>query len=109
MKRILIRFWELFKRFWLLVWQLVLEMRSVRGVIALLLTWLTLSGVGLIIVGFIIKNAWLIGVGTAMWLFWLAPLTPLIPITLAVAVFIKRYIFRDKKEVVKNGTIEKGD
>jgi len=77
-------------------------MRSVRGVIALLITWLTLSGVGLIIIGFIIKNAWLIGVGTAMWLFWLAPLTPLIPITLAVAVFIKRYIFRDKKEI-KNG------
>ena len=102
MKRILIRFWELFKSFWLLVWKLVLEMRSVRGVIALLITWLTLSGVGLIIIGFIIKNAWLIGVGTAMWLFWLAPLTPLIPITLAVAVFIKRYIFRDKKEI-KNG------
>jgi len=102
MKRILIRFWELFKSFWKLVWKLVLEMRSVRGVIALLITWLTLSGVGLIIIGFIIKNAWLIGVGTAMWLFWLAPLTPLIPITLAVAVFIKRYILRDKKEI-KNG------
>mgnify|MGYP001358291743 FL=1 len=102
LKKILTKFWKLFKQFWLLVWQLVLEMRSVRGVIALLLTWLTLSGVGLIIIGFIIKNAWLIGVGTAMWIFWLAPLTPLIPITLAVAVFIKRYILRDKKEVVKD-------
>lgn len=102
MKKLFKKIWLGFKSFWKLIWQLLLEMKSIRGIIALIITWLALSGVGLIVIGFVIKNAWLIGVGTAMWLFWLAPFTPLIPITLAVAVFIKRYILRDKKKEREN-------
>ncbi len=55
-----------------------------------------ISGAGLILIGVIVGNVWLIGVGTSIYAFWLAPLTPLIPINIALALVVQRYVFLDK-------------
>ena len=56
-----------------------------------------LSGVGIGFVGIVIKNAYLVGLGGTMVAFWLAPFTPLIPITIALSMLIQRYVFQDKR------------
>lgn len=72
-------------------------MGSIRGVIALILVWIIISGSGVSLLGLILKNGYLIGLGATIYAFWLAPLTPLIPITLAISMIIQRYVFRDKR------------
>lgn len=72
-------------------------MGSIRGVIALILVWLVISGSGVSLLGIIFKNGYLIGLGATIYAFWLAPLTPLIPINIALAMIIQRYVFRDKR------------
>lgn len=90
----MISFW---KRFWKGIWQVVKQMGSVRGVLALVLVWLLISGAGVSLLGIIFKNGYLIGLGATIYAFWLAPLTPLIPINIALAMLIQRYVFRDKR------------
>lgn len=46
--------------------------------------------------GFIINNAYLKYIGGVMFLFWLGPMTPLVPIVIALALVFQRYILRDK-------------
>lgn len=48
-----------------------------------------------LLIGILSSNAWLIGVGTAVILFWFGPGTPLIPLILITAMFIQRYILLD--------------
>lgn len=90
----MISFW---KRFWLGIWRVIKQMGSVRGVIALILVWFVISGSGVSLLGLIFKNGYLIGLGATIYAFWLAPLTPLIPINIALAMIIQRYVFRDKR------------
>ena len=91
------RFIDFWKRFWIGIWCIIKQIGSVRGVIALILTWLLLSGVGVGFVGIVLKNGYLMGLGGTMVAFWVAPFTPLIPITIAVSMLIQRYVFRDKR------------
>ena len=84
------------KRLWLGVWRVVKQMGSIRGVIALILVWLIISGSGVSLLGLILKNGYLIGLGATIYAFWLAPLTPLIPINIAIAMLFQRYVLRDK-------------
>lgn len=90
----MISFW---KRFWKGIWRVVKQMGSIRGVIALILVWFVISGSGVSLLGLIFKNGYLIGLGATIYAFWLAPLTPLIPINIAIAMIIQRYVFRDKR------------
>lgn len=90
----MISFW---KRFWKGIWRVIKQMGSIRGVIALIFTWLLLSGVGVGLVGIILNNAYLVGLGGTIVAFWVAPFTPLIPITIAVSMLIQRYVLRDKR------------
>ena len=85
-----------FINFWKGIWEVIKSMSNWKGVLSLILVWLIISGAGLILIGVIVGNVWLIGVGTSIYAFWLAPLTPLIPINIALALFAQRFIFRDK-------------
>lgn len=90
----MINFW---KKFWKGVWIIIKQMGSVRGVMALVLVWLIMSGSGISLIGIIFRNGYLIGLGAAIYAFWLAPLTPMIPLNIAIAMLVQRYIFRDKR------------
>ncbi len=96
------RFIDFWKRFWRGIFGVIKQMGSVRGIIALILTWLLLSGVGVGFVGIILKNAYLIGLGGTMVAFWVAPFTPLIPITIAISMLIQRYVFQDRRVSWRN-------
>lgn len=94
----------MWRRFWLGIWKVIKSM-GWKGIISFCFVWLILSGVGIIGVGFIIRNGWLIGVGTAIFIFWAGPGTPLVPITIAIAMLFQRYILRDKNiswKTIKN-------
>lgn len=78
------------------MWYIIKSMGSWRGILSLILVWLIISGSGLFILGFVIRNNWLKGLGITIYAFWLAPFTPLIPINIALALFMQRYILLDK-------------
>ena len=71
---------------------------TVRGMIALILTWLIFSGVGVFVVGVVLKSAAIKAVGLTIFIFWAGPFTPLMPIVMGVAKFIQVKILRDKKK-----------
>lgn len=85
------------KNVWLTIWLLMKKLGSVKGVISFVMVWLIISGSGLIAVGILIQNGWLIGIGTSIYAFWLLPLTPLIPLNLALSLLVQRYVLMDKK------------
>jgi len=91
-----------FINFWKGIWNVIKSMSNWKGVLSLILVWLIISGAGLILIGVIVGNVWLIGVGTSIYAFWLAPLTPLIPINIALALVMQRFIFRDKSVSIEN-------
>ena len=95
------KLWNKTKLFFKGLWAVIKSMGNWKGVSSLLIVWIILSGVGLAIVGFIVKNKWLIGVGVSIFTFWAGPFTPLIPITIAIAMVVQRYIFRDKNVSIK--------
>ena len=80
----------------------VKSMGSWKGVVSLILVWLIISGSGVALIGFILQNAWLIGVGTSIYTFWLLPLTPMIPINIALAMVVQRFIFQDRNVSIKS-------
>ena len=89
-----IRFW---KNFFIMVFEIVKSMRSIRGLISLCIAYMLYHGwaVLFLLIGILSSNAWLIGAGTAVILFWFGPGTPLIPLILITAMFIQRYILLD--------------
>lgn len=89
----MINFW---RSFWLGIWRTVKRMGSVKGVISLIVVWVALSGVGVGVVGVLFKVPYLIGLGGMMIVFWASPMTPLIPITIAIAMLFQRYVLADK-------------
>ena len=52
----------------------------------------------LYILGAIFNNAWLIGVASACWLFWLGPFTPFLPLCIAITFGIKKLFNHRKKK-----------
>jgi hypothetical protein len=89
-----ILFWKLF---FLMVWEIVKSMQSIRGLLSLLISYMIFHGWAVLFlgIGLMSGNGWLIGVGSAVILFWFGPGTPVIPLILIVALFIQRYIFMD--------------
>lgn len=96
------KWWRWFVNFWKGIWAIVKSMGSWKGVVSLILVWLIISGSGVALVGFILQNAWLIGVGTSIYTFWLLPLTPMIPINIALAMAVQRFIFQDRNVSIKS-------
>ena len=105
--RRIIRF---FINLFILIWRTILTMKTVRGILALFLSFMLFVGWAyvFIIIGIILLSPALTAIGTTVALFWFGPFTPLIPITVLTAFFIQRYIFRDRtndealKEAIKN-------
>ena len=96
MGKLLRRWWNWFVRFWKGIWAVVKSMGNWKGVLSLLIVWLLISGSGVALVGFIIQNGWLIGLGTTIYGFWLLPGTPLIAINIALAMLVQRFVFQDR-------------
>src|SRR5690554_700138 len=90
------KMWTKFITFLKGLWNIVKSMGNFKGVLALFITWLIISGSGLIILGFIFAIPKLTFIGTSIYAFWLLPLTPLIPINIGIALLVQKYIFRDK-------------
>lgn len=88
-----------FKRFWKWVWYWVAfpwvwtfyNIRDWRTAVIFAITFLVLSSEVWVpyLLGLIFKNAWLIGVGTTCWLFWLGPGTPFMVICISLTIAIK--------------------
>ncbi len=95
------RWWDWWVRFLKGIWAVVKSMGNWKGVLSLLITWLLISGSGVSLLGIIIANTWLIGIGATIYGFWLLPLTPLIPINIGIVMLMQRYVFRDKSVSLK--------
>lgn len=85
-----------FINFWKGIWEVVKSMSNWKGITSLFLVWFLLSGVGISTLGIIIANKYLIGLGGVIFGFWIAPGTPLMLITIAVALVVQRFVFQDK-------------
>lgn len=83
----------IFKTFKTLI--LIMLQLGIKGIPSILLSWLLISGSGLIGLGFILGNNKLKVIGTALYIFWLGPL-PLNLIIVAIALLLQKYLFRDK-------------
>ena len=85
-----------------MVWEVIKSMRSVRGMIALFIAYMIYHGWAALffVIGILFSNLWLIGIGTAVMLFWFGPGTPLIPLVLITAMFIQRYLLLDNTNKV---------
>lgn len=84
------------------VWNVVKSMGNWKGILSLFLVWFIISGAGVSVIGIIIKNSYLIGLGGIIYGFWLLPLTPLMLITIILAMLMQKFIFRDKSVSVEN-------
>lgn len=73
------------------------EFKSVRGLISLFISFMIFYGWLLIfiVIGIVSDNAWFYGVGIGGVVFWFGPGTPLIPLIIGVATFIRKFILRD--------------
>ena len=91
------RWWNWWVRFWKGVWAVVKSMGNWKGMLSLLITWLAISGSGISLIGILLTNAWLIGLGATIYGFWLLPLTPLIPLNIALAMLVQRYVLLDRE------------
>ena len=93
-------FIDFWKKFFLMVWEIIKSMNSLRGLIALFISYMIFHGWAVIVLllGSLSGNAYLIGLGTAVILFWFGPGTPVIPLIIITALFIRRYVLFEKKE-----------
>lgn len=84
-----------FLNFWKMIWEVVKSMSNWKGIISLILVWFIISGSGIFLVGFVFKNSYLMWLGGAIYIVWLTPI-PLIPINIAIALLVQRFVFQDK-------------
>lgn len=89
-------------RLWKGIWAVLRSMGNWKGVVSLITVWIVISGAGVAIVGVVIQNNYLIGLGSAIFAFWAGPFTPLIPLNIALAMAIQRFVFRDKSITIKS-------
>lgn len=91
------KMWRRFKRFWIhffmIVWEVIKSMKSIRGLISLFISYMIFQGWAVLFL--IFGNAWMKGIGAGVITFWFGPGTPTIPIILIVALFIQRYLLLD--------------
>lgn len=61
--------------------------------------WVIVSGAGILVVGVILQNYWLIGVATTIIAFWVAPFTPLILLLILTSITITKPLKRHFKRI----------
>jgi hypothetical protein len=95
-----ISFW---KNFWIMIWEIIKSMNSLRGIFSLLISYMIFHGWAVLffLIGAITQNGWLIGLGTSVILFWFGPGTPLLPLIIITALFIQRYILLDRSNKIE--------
>lgn len=78
-----------------MVWDVITTMKTFKGLISLFISYMLFHGWAVLffVIGTITGNGWLIGIGSAVILFWFGPGTPVIPLILVVALMIQRYVF----------------
>ena len=101
MKNILKKFINFWKKFFLAMWILIKKLGSIRGIISFIIVWIILSGSGVFILGWIFRNPYLMGIGAGIFAFWTAPFTPLMPLTLVIALIFQRFVLLDKRVSMK--------
>lgn len=100
-----------FKRFWKWIWYWIAfpwvwvfyNIRDWRTALIFTVVFVLLSSEvwGPYLFGLIFHNNWLIGIGTACWLFWLGPGTPFMVICISITIAVKEiFNIREKN---KNG------
>ena len=79
----IILFW---KNFFILIWEIIKSMKSIRGLISLFIAYMLFHGWAVIFffIGILSDNAWFIGIGSAVMLFWFGPGTPVIPLIIKI-------------------------
>ncbi len=94
------RFVHFWKTFFRMVWEIIKSMKTIRGLIALFISYMLFHGwaVLLLLAGTLFSNPLWIALGSTVILFWLGPGTPIIPLIIVVAFAIKRYLLLDKSE-----------
>lgn len=94
-----IMFW---KNFFIMVWEIIKSMKSIRGLISLFIAYMIFHGWALIffIIGLLSGNGWFLGIGSAVMLFWFGPGTPVIPLIIVTAFIIQRYILMDQSNKI---------
>jgi len=92
-------FW---KNFFIMVWEIIKSMKSIRGLISLFIAYMIFHGWALIffIIGLLSGNGWFLGIGSAVMLFWFGPGTPVIPLIIVTAFIIQRYILMDQSNKI---------
>ena len=95
----IILFW---KNFFILIWEVIKSMKSIRGLLSLFTSYMIFHGWAVIFffIGVLSGNAWFLGIGSAVMLFWFGPGTPVIPLIIVTALFIQRYILMDKSNKI---------
>lgn len=101
MKNMLKKFINFWKKFFLAMWILIKKLGSIRGIISFIIVWTILSGSGIFILGWIFRNPYLMGIGAGIFAFWTAPFTPLMPLTLVIALIFQRFVLLDKRVSMK--------
>lgn len=101
MKNMLKKFINFWKKFFLAMWILIKKLGSIRGIISFIIVWTILSGSGVFILGWILRNPYLMGIGAGIFAFWTAPFTPLMPLTLVIALIFQRFVLLDKRVSMK--------
>lgn len=88
------------KRFFKWLWELIKSFNTPKGLISLTISFMIFCGWALVLIGLGLayKNAKLIAIGSAVITFWSLPLTPMWPIIIAVAVFIRKFILRESEK-----------
>ncbi len=83
-----------------MVWEAIRSMKTIRGLIALFISYMLFHGwaVLLVLLGTLLENPIWIALGTTVILFWFGPGTPIIPLIIIVAFAIKRYVLLDRSE-----------
>lgn len=83
-----------------MVWEIIKSMKTIRGLFALFISYMLFHGWAVIflLLGTMTNNPLWIAVGTSVIVFWFGPGTPVIPLIIVSAFFIKRYVLLDRSE-----------
>jgi hypothetical protein len=95
-----VNFW---KNFFIMVWEVIKSMKTVRGLVSLFISYMIFHGwaVLFLVIGLISGNIWFTAVGTTVVLFWFGPGTPFFPLTLITALLIQRFILLDQTNKIE--------
>lgn len=80
-----------------MVFRILKLFMTIRGILSLVFIWLLLSGMGLYVLGVILKETYFKVFGLTIFAFWAGPFTPLIPLVLIVAGMFAKFVLRDNK------------